>query len=246
MTAFQIAFAATVVGGLALAALKWAGSQVPRAGKKLMVALRGSVMCVMGPKRVGKTSFLNYLQFGRLPDQRPVGGPTRHVSDPFSVTVEEDSRLKLHIRRTRDFPGELDPGPQVKWVKEESPSILLLFLAFPTVDLDWLEEFLGRLADLLRTDHGFGKTLRACRVVINKDDLVTESEAATAVASVRALVEAVLGPVVSPSGLSRIEVSPCSLLGSEGGKLNADALILSVANDLSASQPLKYLEKPDA
>jgi hypothetical protein len=142
----------------------------------------GKTLLVLGPERTGKTSFLDYLQYGLLRQEQP----TAHTItiDPrrsFIVKLGRNGSLVLRIRRPLDSPGSVQPMDQIHYIQRYKPDCLLLILdsSSPLIghravsSVAWLEEFFKHFDYALRTLPKVINKLRAVMVIMNKWDKIS-------------------------------------------------------------------------
>ena len=135
---------------------------------------RGFTLLLIGPSGSGKTTFFEYLQCGVLsPEAPPITTVEAETSTPLSLSIGPDERLKLHIRRFWDTPGQLGPMAHANLINEVRPHAVLLILdsTARVVDLkDWVLDFCVHVERVFHDSPASKENLRAFVCVLNKTD----------------------------------------------------------------------------
>jgi signal recognition particle receptor subunit beta len=203
--------------------------------------LKGSEILVVGQARSGKTSFVDYLRYGTLEglQETPISYDLTKTAT-FNIKMGRNSALELDVRRAVDVPGQHWPYDHACIVRARKPQALII-MTDASKPLEggsdqaagaWLQEFCEHLADALRKSSKLAKRLRQIIVVINKTDIVDQSEAAQRMREFRRTLVAVLGPVLGTTAKS-IPILPCILVETPKGSSLVDALIRKLARSLS-------------
>ena len=136
--------------------------------------LRGITLLLAGPSQSGKTSFLRYLRYGRLSPELRHGTTLGDTpTAPLTVTMDQDQRLQLHVRRSLDPPGQAGAKGHADLMEEKRPHAILLILdsTSPSADLrDWTSRFCRHAERVFLESLGYRKELRSIIVCLNKFD----------------------------------------------------------------------------
>lgn len=135
-----IALAVAVVGGAA-AAVNW---------KKVKARIAGKRFAVLGPRRVGKTTFLNFLQTGEITDAyRPTLAPEKFPVSARALGAEdEDESFDILLKQGVDVSGQKAAYANWQRITKTADVVVYLFRADLVFNGD--QEHLGRI----RTDMG--------------------------------------------------------------------------------------------
>jgi hypothetical protein len=217
----------------------------------------GKTFLVLGPRRSGKTNFMNYLEYLILEPEKPT---------PVTVEIERrrdrilklgpDQALTLRARRPRDVPGQ-DPIFQIKHIEKIAPHCVVLVLdasklygndtSIPPMEkpLEWLRVFCKPLNTVLVTNSKVTRKLKSLTIVMNKWDKMLaaannekdESDARMICeADIRDILDSTLSnPFYSKEGGSKqVDILACSLVsGTPYQDALAKQLIQSIALSLA-------------
>lgn len=197
----------------------------------------GLEFLVVGHPRAGKTSFYNYLQFGRFADEYPVR-PTLRVSDRMRFDVDKGGDLKFSVASSFDIPGELPPPEQVRMIRRRRPQALIVFTSADDPEaVSWLGMLLEDLTIVLAQDRQLARKLRSLTVVVNKRDTVDSEQFDSLVASTRSTVYDRMKKVLGKN-VNLVDVVPCTLLRKGGGEKAANEVILAVVESMQLRRRL--------
>jgi GTPase SAR1 family protein len=201
--------------------------------------LTGHEVLVVGPPRAGKTSFVEYLQYGILePEQETVKTIETEKSATFSVKVGRDSSLELRVRRTVDVPGQVGPVEHALIAKKRQPSaiVVILNLATPIAGTEsageWLLQFCQNLDMHLAEDRAMKKRLKTLMVVANKSDKVPSQTITKRLEHFRRQLKRSFNHAFT-SKTGSLPILPCVLVETSDGSKQVDAVIVRLAKALS-------------
>jgi hypothetical protein len=216
----------------------------------------GKQIIVVGPKRTGKTSFLDYLELGILRAEQRTGRTLQlDLRENFVIELGKDLRLKIRVRKPFDSPGDIHPSKQVEYIERQRHHGIIIILdatKFKTLavnpglseltdesSIGWLTEFCVHLNNLLHRDKKVTQSLKTMIVVMNKWDKLEKvdedsdkrrkEEFEQDVRSV--LDEHLNNNFYSKDGPRIISVFPCALVNSP----LSDLLVKEVINTLALS-----------
>jgi hypothetical protein len=201
----------------------------------------GHEVLVVGPARAGKTSFVEYLQYGILEkEQETATTVDPHKSASFRVKIGRAEALELRVRRTVDLPGEYGAMSHAQATQKRRPKavVVVLNLSAPVSGASkhatgpWLITYCKHLASKLRRDEKLRKKLRCIMFVANQHDKIKEDAAAKKIEALRGIVERHLGDSFDP-GTSFLHVMPCVLVANPSNSELADAVVIRLAKALA-------------
>ena len=171
-------------GGSATLALK-VGLKVfqrvaPGGIEKVVNWIRGSEILIVGQARAGKTSFIDYFQYGILDfeDETEKTYQTETTST-FKIKMGRDTSLELIVRKGVDVPGQVGAIEHANIAYSRNPQAVVIILDITTpltgesdrASYSWLKEFCLHYEKLWITKGKKRKNkLKSMVVVINKID----------------------------------------------------------------------------
>lgn len=160
--------------------------------------LTGKTIVVVGPPRAGKTTFVEYLQYGIFQHADETERTYDPMSSPrFNLRVGRDNSLEVSIKTAVDLPGQPAARKLADLVVPERPHglVIVLDLSRPlegddeaTASAAWLRNFCARFDQL---SHGMKPKRNRLRVVVimmNKMDLVAPDVVVASEATYRAVM----------------------------------------------------------
>ncbi len=141
--------------------------------------LKGKTLMVVGPSRAGKSTFVNYLQFGIFQHEQETSKTYTPVHGPkFNLTVGSTKSLEVLVKTTVDIPGQYSEVQLATEVLNNRPHALVVVLDVSR-DLhgsggtaEWMTEFFSRLDQRWQGVKPRRNRLRSVIVALNKRDLV--------------------------------------------------------------------------
>ena len=214
--------------------------RIPSSGlARIRDYIRGREVLVVGPKRVGKTSFVTYLQHGILLDE----GSTVPSYDPrktptFTVALGTRQTLELRLRSVEDLPGHIGPTEQANLVAQRRPHALVMVLDLslayggrsPDSAQKWLKTFFGRLEHKWAQRHSKNR-IRSFLVLLNKRDKVSAASSKKYQQQVNRILQTACP--LTTSGLDGIPVLETTLVASPEGSHFADNAVSTLARTLA-------------
>lgn len=199
--------------------------------------LTGHEVLVVGQPRAGKTSFVEYLQYGILePEQETAKTIETEKSVTFCVKVGRDSSLELKVRRSVDVPGQVGPVEHALIAKKRRPSaiVVVLDLATPLVGPEsageWLLQFCQHLDTHLSENPAMRKRFKSLMIVANKIDKVHEQTISGRIEHFRKQLKKGFTHVF---GTRSFPILPCVMVETNSGSKQVDAIIVRLAKALS-------------
>lgn len=168
-----------IVADLGIEAFKHA---LPTGLEYVRTRVFGKRLTVVGPADAGKTSFIEYCQFGTLSE---VGEPitTREVPPGAKFVIRADpdptgeARLELRVKRAIDLPGQYDPEFQAELLVRQRPHLAVVMVDIALEPhVAWVGKLLAEYSRLLGQDSAARNRLRSVVFVLNKVDLVGADE----------------------------------------------------------------------
>src|SRR5436853_4470347 len=148
--------------------------------------LKGKEVLVIGQARAGKTTFIDYLQYGLFEDEKETFKTIEVTSSArFNVKVGRDSALELSVKTTVDVPGQIGPAAHADLAFERRPHAIIIFtdLTSPLrgepdrASAAWLLEFCKRFELRWGLKGRKANRLKSIVLVMNKTDKVTARQA---------------------------------------------------------------------
>lgn len=142
-------------------------------------AVTGKQVMIVGQARAGKTTFLDYLQYGLFEAEKPTQKTHASAETPhFMVDVGRDHRLELCVKKATDTSGQVGPVANADEVAARRPHAVLVFLDVTTSlagksersTVGWLRAFCKRLEAQARVTPKKVQRLKSLIVVLNKAD----------------------------------------------------------------------------
>lgn len=203
--------------------------------------IKGKKLLVVGQPRAGKTSFVNYLQYGLFTDPNQKSRRTRHIrkTAAFSVDMGRDKALHLEVRRAIDTVGQALASGHADNFSKYKPDTLIVVL---NLSSDWkgddeysagfyLEEFFSSLASRLHNSKGLRKSTKSIFVVLNKKDLVKPQKISSWARSAdKLIVSKLTGPIGEKA--KDIPIMPCTLVEDKYPGKTPNAIIAKIALSL--------------
>lgn len=223
--------------GLTIA--KIAGTVITRAapsGLKLVKSWwYGKKVILIGQSRAGKTTFLDYFQYGLFEDEKE-RERTHDVlpSARFDVKVGKAETLEINVAKAVDVGGHHSPFQQARLIVENNPQALLIFLD-STVSLTdskaWLTEFCQQLENQWRIKGSRKNKVKSIILVLNKKDKVEATEIESKKKAFKKIIDSELREARGKI-LDGIPVFPTVMVNNQEGTKSADSLIAHLAKAL--------------
>ncbi|MEP7342711.1 MAG: GTPase domain-containing protein [Acidobacteriota bacterium] len=202
---------------------------------------RGKEILVVGQARAGKTTFIDYLQFGLFEDEKETSKTVDVTpSARFNVKMGRDAALELTITSVIDVPGQTGPVDHAKRVIEKRPHAILIFIDLTRplkskgehASADWLADFCRTLESRWRASKNKKNRLRSVILVLNKTDKVGVKKIAACKGEFRKILDNELRDARGQM-LDEIAIMPCSLVTNSGGAKSVDSVIAHLAKALA-------------
>jgi hypothetical protein len=228
---FTLAMLQHFIGGLALAATLALAKNSPQIMRLMKGYLLGQNILILGTPIAGKTSFLNYLRYGTLPNTGAPPTKTFVPYDSLPFARNKQGAYDINIKRGMDVPGDTDIKSQLERLTARKPEILLVFISIAPVanrkkpyqdnkhseniklwdaQSKWLLSFANELKSILVGDESLRRKLKAILFILNREDLLEPSTMAARHQQVSKALEIALKPALGKN-FERIEVINCSL-----------------------------------
>lgn len=201
---------------------------------------KGKEIMVVGQARAGKTTFIDYLQYGLFEDEKETGKTLDVTSSArFNVKMGRDAALELMISAVVDVPGQVGPVEHAKLVFEKRPQAVIIFtdLTRPLkgdaerASSIWVQEFCRTLESRWRANKKRKNRIKSIILVMNKSDKVDEKKLASSKQSYRKILDAELRDARGRM-LDDIAIMPCVLVTNPDGTKAADSIIAHLAKAL--------------
>jgi GTPase SAR1 family protein len=202
--------------------------------------LKGKDVIVVGQARAGKTTFLDYFQYGLFEDEKETSKTVdvTHTAR-FNIKMGRDSALELIVKTAIDVPGQNGPIALADLVYKQSPRAIVIMtdltspLRGERSSREWLFEFCKRLESKWRVERG-RKTnrIRSMILVMNKRDKVDERREQAIRTAFRKILDVELKEARGEM-LDEIAIMPCTLVTNPKGTKMADSVIAHMAKSLA-------------
>jgi hypothetical protein len=162
---------------------------------------KGRRILIVGQARAGKSTFVDYLEFGVF-DKEKTTAKTADVvpTARFNVSIGRDQALVMYVKKAEDTPGQVGAVHLANLAFDRRPHALVIFLDLTTplsgeVDRsggEWLKEFCKRLDRLWIGKRGRKNPIMNITVVLSKEDKVAQPTVDAYLADCKATLEAEL------------------------------------------------------
>ena len=208
----------------------------PKGFAWLTTYIGGKEILILGPGKAGKTSFVDYLQFGIL-EHESEHHKTHHVdlTPTFELSMGQEGALKLKVRRAVDTPGQIGPVAHAELVKERKPHAILLMLDLTkaqSTSIAWIKEFSEHLDTVCRDNKKIIKKIRTIIVILNKFDKCKADTYQKYRSSIKKGITLNIKEVIGPEKCGKIPILPCVAVENKDGSKHIDAIIRKLAKEL--------------
>ena len=146
--------------------------------------LKGKKVMVVGQSRSGKTTFIDYFQYGLFEDEKETFKTADVIKGArFNVKVGRDSALEVSVQSAIDVPGQVGATAHANEVIKNNPHAVIILTDLTTplngasdrASAAWLKEFCRRLESEWRAQKGKKNRIKTIIVLMNKRDKVNNS-----------------------------------------------------------------------
>jgi GTPase SAR1 family protein len=202
--------------------------------------LKGKEIMIVGQGRAGKTTFIDYLQYGIFDDEKETDKtPEIAGTARFNVKLGRDAALELIVKTVTDTPGQIGPLAHANEAFKRRPHAIIIFVDLtaplvgdpPRAAAGWLKEFARRFETCWGAKGRKGNRLRSLIVVLNKVDKVD----AKAVDKYRSVLRRIIEKELHDARggmLDEAAIMPCVLVTNPNGTRAADSIIAHLAKQL--------------
>lgn len=207
-------------------------SQAPTGLKYIKSLLTGKTIIIVGQKRAGKSTFIDYFQYGFFEDEQQ-RSKTQEVTPSvrFDVKLGKNETLEFSIKTVIDVAGQIPPHFQAKEIFAKKPHAILIFMDLSNSlksSSEWLTEFCQRLETFWRVNKQKRNRVKSIILVLNKTDKVDKK---TVEARVNAFNKIINSELKEARGkmLDEIAVMPTVMVTNLNGTKSTDSLIRHLA-----------------
>lgn len=210
-------------------------SQAPKGLKYIKSLFTGKTIIIVGQKRAGKSTFIDYFQYGFFEDEKETA--KTYLSTPsvrFDIKLGRNETLEISIKTAVDVAGQNSPSFQAKEIFDLKPHAILIFLdltcpAKPAGE--WLAEFCERLETYWRANKSKRNRVKSIILVLNKKD---KTDAKTVETRTKAFLKILNSELKEARGkmLDEITIVPTVMVNNADGTKSADSLITHLAKAL--------------
>lgn len=203
---------------------------------------KGKKVLIVGQQRAGKTTFLDYLQYGLFEDEKETAKTfdiTRSARR-FDVKLGRDASLELSVSAAIDVPGQRGPAAHADLVLEYNPHALIVVLDLTqplrgkteNASANWLTEFCRRLEKQSRIKGHKQKRLNYVSVLLSKRDKVLEKKAESVQKEMSKILTTEFREARGKME-NEIIIIPCSLVTNPEGTKSVYSAIAHLAKSLA-------------
>jgi len=224
--------------GIGPAVLKLTLERVVPSGIALITSwIKGKEIMVVGQARAGKTTFVQYLQYGIFDDEKETEKTKRTKYTPrFNVKMGRDGALELVVESAVDLQGQIGPIEHANMVFDHKPDAVIIFTDLTTplrgepdrASAAWIEEFCEQLESRWRAKKHRSNPLKSLIVVMNKCDKVDGKLIERRRREFKKILKANLNHALGRME-DLIEIIPCSVVTNPDGTKKVDSLITQLA-----------------
>lgn len=237
MDPFTFAIITGIIATLGGAVIIGAAQYSPRLMRRVKRWFLGTNFVILGPRKAGKTSFLNYLKLNQLADVYPTNS-TLKITETGSFTVDKGGDLSLEVSEGFDTPGDLSTKDQLDVAIRERPETLILWTSLTDPKAgEWLASTCLHLNNRLLEDPAMAKRLKSLTVVMNKQDEVSDNLVAERKKEFESIISKTLRPAFEDN-VDKVAILPCTLVRDKGGEKAGNAVLLNIASSLIKAKPL--------
>lgn len=203
--------------------------------------LKGKEVLVIGQARAGKTTFVDYLQYGLFEDEK-VTDKSVDVTDSarFNVKMGRDSALELTVKTVVDVPGQIGAVAHADLAFRRRPHAIIIFtdLTSPLkgepdrASAAWIFEFCRRLEALWRTKKRRSNRIKSMLVVMNKADKVDAKQVESRRKEFRKILDSELREARGEM-IEEVAITPCTMVTNPEGTKSVDSIIAHLAKALA-------------
>lgn len=203
--------------------------------------LKGKEVLIVGRSRAGKTSFVDYLQYGFFEDEKETTKTWDKVlSRRFDVKMGRNSALELKVKTVVDLPGQWGPMFHADLVFQRSPHAVLVFTDLTTplqgppeqASAAWLRDFCEHLESLWRARPRRRNRVMTMIVLMNKFDKATERKTDARKRAFRKILDAKF-QMARGSMMDEIVIVPSIMVNNPQGTKLVDSVIVHLAKRLA-------------
>jgi ribosome biogenesis GTPase A len=215
--------------------------RTPQTMRRIKAYLLGKNILILGRPAAGKTSFLNYLKEGKLPNERPSTSRTYKPNEAKAFTFNKQGEFEIKVKKGMDVPGLIEIKDQLELLRARKPDMLLVFISLaPVTDRNepyrdrqdaklwneeskWLLSFSNELKSIVMGDKILLTKLKAVLFILNKEDLIERETVTARRRQVSEALDRILKPALQEN-FDRMEVITCSLYG----RATADEVVIRI------------------
>jgi GTPase SAR1 family protein len=201
---------------------------------------KGKTILVVGQDRSGKTTFVDYFQYGLFEDEKDTD-KTYDVtpSARFNVKIGKAETLEVSVKTAVDVPGQIGPIAHADLVFESNPHAVLIFMDLTRPlrrdskisSIEWLTDFCKRLEAKWRINRHTRNHIKSIIIVLNKKDKVDVKTIESRKRAFQKILDAELKDGRGQM-LNDVAIIPCVLINNSDGTKSADSVISHLAKAL--------------
>ena len=210
-------------------------SNAPKGFKYIKSLLTGKTIIIVGQERAGKTTFLEYFQYGFFEDEKHTE-KTYDItpSARFDVKLGRNEILEISVKTVIDVPGQIGAVFQAKEIYAQKPHAILVFMDInrPLKPAgEWLTEFCKRLETYWRANKHKSNRVKSIILVLNKTDKTNAKTVESRKKAFQKILDAELRDARGTM-TGEILVVPTVMVNNAEGTKSADGLINHLAKAL--------------
>jgi GTPase SAR1 family protein len=207
----------------------------PKGLSWLTTCISGKKILFLGPGGAGKTSFVEYMEFGALEPESDHNKTHSVRNTPtFEISMGRERALKLRVKKVTDTSGQVGAVAHAELVGQLKPHAVMIMLdlsgSTSTSEM-WIKEFCEHLDSLSRSKK-FLSNIKTFIVVLNKRDKLNEAIYNKHKASTKASVTTNFEILIGAQRAKDLRVMPCITIENNDGAKYIDAIIRQLAKEL--------------
>lgn len=223
-------------------------SVLQRAAPKGLAAVKswiyGKQVVILGPPRAGKTTLVDYLQYGIFEEEKETSKtPEKRRTPRFDVKMGRDGALELNVKSALDVPGQYGAVAHADTAFDYRAHAIVIVLDLTSPlkgksensSCNWVYEFCRRLETKWRVRGKRGNRLKSMIVLLNKADKVDKRRITSCQKALRKILDQELrqsrGNMTDP-----VEIRETVLVTNPRGTEAVDGIVTHLAKQLARGQ----------
>jgi len=202
----------------------------------------GKKIHIVGQPESGKTSFIDYFQYGIFTDPSIEAERTKHTikTASFQIAIEPSRALELKVKTAIDPRGQDLSSDHVNFIFKFKPDSVVIIV---DLNSDWegkteyeasfyLNNFCNSFAHRLHGNKNLSEKIKSVIIVLNKQDLVPPQKFKTWKTNVENIISQTM--LIQALGNRKVPIMPCTLIKNDKPGETPDAIITQIARSLTS------------